>query len=90
MFVFFRSGSHVAAAAGLRWDDSYPFVCSVVPKNLRLKGYLALPLPLPLQPKENQYTPNPSRERAKRRCRGKGVEMGLGLNDDRFFFFWVN
>ncbi len=31
--------------AGLRWDhDLYPFVCIVVLKNLRLKGYLALPL----------------------------------------------
>ncbi len=52
MCVFIRSGSHVAAAAGLHWDDSYPFVCSVVPKNLNLKGYVALPLPL--QPQENR------------------------------------
>ncbi len=41
MCLFVRSGSHVAAAAGLRWDSSYPFVCSVVLKNL----YLALASP---------------------------------------------
>ncbi len=35
MCLFVRLDSHVAAVAGLPWDNSYPFVWSVVPKNLR-------------------------------------------------------
>ncbi len=56
MCLFFRSGSHVTPVAGLRWVDSYPFVCSVVLKNLHLKGYLALPLtPTPPAKRESRH-----------------------------------
>ncbi len=37
-------------------DNSYPFVCSVVLKNLRLKGYLALPFtPTPPTKRESRH-----------------------------------
>ncbi len=36
--VIIWQGAENGHNTGLCWDNSYPFVCSVVPKNLCLKG----------------------------------------------------